>query len=153
MSVTVLRFFSVYGERERPEKLYHKLIKAIHEDKEFPLFEGAEKHIRSYTYIKDIVDGCILILQNLEKAKCQIFNLGTDKTFTTGEGIAFIEKIMGKKGKFKILPARSGDQLETSANIDKMRGFFGYNPSVDLETGLANQVKWYTEKIHNKGLR
>ncbi len=150
LPVTVLRFFSVYGERERPEKLYHKLIKAIHEDKEFPLFEGARDHVRSFTYIRDIIDGCILVLENFEKAKGEIFNLGNDKTLTTGEGIDLIEKIIGKKAKFIILPKRAGDQKETAADITKMRKFFGYEPKVSLEEGLLNQVRWYSDKIHGK---
>ena len=147
---TVLRFFSVYGERERPEKLYHKLIKAMHEDKEFPLYEDAKNHVRSYTYVKDIIDGCVLVLENLDKAIGEIFNLGNDKTMTTGEGIAILEEIMGKSAKFTILPNRIGDQKETSANIDKMKKLFGYNPSVSLKEGLINEVKWYKEKIFGK---
>ena len=150
LPVVVCRFFSVYGERERPDKLYHKLIKAIFEDKEFPLFEGSEYHKRSYTYVGDIVDGCMLIMNNIPKATGEIFNLGNDKTMTTGEGIAIIEKIIGKKGKYIILPRRSGDQFETSADIGKMEKFFGYNPKVSLEEGLEAEVKWYKEKIYKK---
>ena len=150
LPVTVLRFFSVYGERERPEKLYHKLIKAIHEDKEFSLYEDAREHIRSYSYVQDIIDGCILVLEDFKKAVGEIFNLGNDKTMTTGEGIAILEEIMGKKAKFVILPKRSGDQKETSANINKMKKLFGYNPTISPKEGLVNQVKWYKEKIHGK---
>lgn len=150
LPVTALRFFSVYGERERPEKLYHKLIKSIFEEKEFTIYEGSEKHIRSYTYVKDIIEGCILILNNFSKAEGQIFNLGNDKITTTGEGINLIQKIIGKKAKFLILPKRSGDQEETSANIAKMRKFFGYTPLFSLEEGLTNEVKWYREKIYGK---
>lgn len=149
LPIVVLRFFSVYGERERPDKLFHKLIKAIYEDKEFPKFEGSEYHIRSYTYVSDIVDGCILILDNLEKSVGEIFNLGNDTTMTTGEGINLIEKIIGKKGNYIILPPRVGDQVETSANINKMKKFFGYKPKVSLEDGLTAEVAWYKDKIHN----
>ncbi len=148
--IVCLRLFSVYGERERPEKLFYKLTKAILENKEFPLYAGSEYHVRSYTYVGDIVDGCLLVLENLNKCIGEIFNLGNDKTNTTGEGIKIIEKILGKKAKFKIIPKRAGDQVETSANIKKARKIFGYNPSVSLEEGLANQVKWYKEKIHGR---
>lgn len=150
LPVTVLRFFSVYGEKERPEKLYHKLIRAMHEDAEFPIFEGARDHLRSYTYIKDIIDGCMLVLANLDKAVGEIFNLGNDKTMTTGEGIDILEKLMGKKAKFTVLPRRVGDQKETAADISKMRKFFGYNPTISLEEGLGHQVNWYKNKIHGK---
>lgn len=147
---TVLRFFSVYGERERPEKLYHKLIKAMYEDREFPLYKDAKDHVRSYSYIRDIIDGCVLVLENFDKALGEIFNLGNDKTATTGEGIAILEEIIGKPAKFMILPNRIGDQKETAADISKMRKFFGYNPSVTLKEGLAGEVRWYKENIFEK---
>lgn len=150
LPIVVLRFFSVYGPRERPEKLYHKLIKSILEDKAMPLFEGAEHHIRSYTYISDIVDGCVSVLDNLDTAVGEIFNLGTDKTMTTKEGIEIIEELLGKKAKFNMLPRRPGDQVETGANISKMRKYFSYDPKVPLRVGLQKQVEWYKEKIHNK---
>lgn len=147
---TVLRFFSVYGERERPEKLYHKLIKAILEEKEFTVYQGAEKHIRSYTYVSDIIDGCMLILQNFEKAKGEIFNLGNNQTMTTGEGIDLIQEIIAKKAKLVLLPPRSGDQLETSANISKMQKVFGYNPKIQLKEGLTAEASWFQRKLWKK---
>jgi UDP-glucuronate 4-epimerase len=150
LPVTVLRFFSVYGERERPEKLYHKLIRSILNNEEFTIYEGARDHIRSYTYISDIIDGCILVLNNFEKANGEIFNLGNDKTMTTGEGIDIIEELVGKQAKFKVLPKRSGDQKETAADIDKMKKTFGYQPIIGLKEGLKREVEWYKEKILNK---
>lgn len=150
MPVTVFRLFSVYGERERPEKFYHKLIRALHEDKEITLHEGSEHHIRSYTHISDIVAGCVLALQNIDKVIGEIFNLGTDITNTTGEGMRLVEKLMGKKAKIKILPRRNGDQLETSANINKARKILGYKPKTTLKEGLRRQISWYSEKIHGK---
>lgn len=152
LPVSVLRFFSVYGERERPEKLYHKLIKAVLEEKEFTIYKGAEKHIRSYTYVSDIIDGCMLVLHNFEKAKGEIFNLGNDKTMTTGEGIELIQEIIGKRAKLIELPPRSGDQLETSANISKMQKTFGYSPKVQLKEGLTAETEWFKNKLWNKDL-
>ncbi len=148
--VTVLRFFSVYGERERPDKFYHRLIKAILEDTEVPFYEGSEHHIRSYSYISDIIDGCILVLNNHDKVIGEIFNLGTDKTATTGDGIRVVEDIVGKKAKLRTLPRRQGDQFETSANIEKIRRVLGYNPKMSLKEGLDAQVAWYRDKIHKK---
>lgn len=148
LPVIVLRFFSVYGPRERPEKLYHKLIKSIYEGTTIPLHEGSEHHIRSYTFVRDIIDGCVLIVENLDSTIGEIFNLGTDKTMTTKDGIELIEKIMGKKAKFVSMPRRPGDQIETGANINKLRKL-GYDPKVGLEEGLREQVEWYGKKIHN----
>lgn len=150
LPVTVLRLFSVYGPRERPEKLYHKLIKSILEDTDFTLHEGAEHHVRSYTNIKDVIQACDLVVKNLKAVNGEIFNIGTDKTATTGEGIKIIEQLIGKKARLVTVPRRRGDQAETSAKIEKARRILGYNPNVGLEEGLAQQVAWYKEKIYRK---
>lgn len=150
MPVINLRFFSVYGERERPEKFFYKLIKAMYEDKEITVFEGSENHIRSYSYVGDIINGCVNVLAKKAELIGETFNLGNDKTNTTGEGIKYIEEIMGKKAKIVTLPKRLGDQIETGAKIDKARFDFGYNPTTDLKTGLQKEVEWYGEKVHGK---
>ncbi|MBX4195808.1 NAD-dependent epimerase/dehydratase family protein [Candidatus Parcubacteria bacterium] len=152
LPVIVLRFFSVYGPRERPEKLYHKLIKSIYEGTTIPLHEGSEHHIRSYTFVRDIIDGCVLIVENLDKSIGEIYNLGTDKTMTTKEGIKIIENIMGKSANFVRMPRRPGDQIETGANISKLRKL-GYDPKVRLEEGLKEQVGWYGNKLHNRKIK
>jgi len=144
------RLFSVYGERERPEKLYPKLIDAILNDKSFPLYQGSEEHLRSYTYVGDIIDGLVLILQNFDKCTGEIFNLGTDQAITTGEGIKIVEDILGKKAVLDIKPKRPGDQKETHANIDKARRILGYNPSTTPQEGLKKEVDWFKEKIWKK---
>lgn len=150
LPVTVLRLFSVYGPRERPEKLYHKLIKSILENKEFTLHEGSEHHVRSYTNIDDIVHACDLVVKNLNLAIGEIFNIGTDQTVTTGEGIKVIERLLGEPARLVVAPRRPGDQKETGANIEKARRVFGYDPKVGIEEGLSRQVVWYKDKLHNK---
>ncbi|HUT24205.1 MAG TPA: NAD-dependent epimerase/dehydratase family protein [Sumerlaeia bacterium] len=147
---TSLRLFSVYGERERPEKLYPKLIRAILEKREFPLYKGSETHSRSFTYIGDIIAGFISVLENLDDCLGEIFNIGSDIEITTGEGIRIVEEIMGEKAKRKIVPKRPGDQLRTHANIDKARRILGYSPKVAPEEGLRAEVEWYREKVFNK---
>lgn len=150
MPVTVLRLFSVYGPRERPEKLYHKLIRSVLEDREFTLHKGSEYHVRSYTNIKDIVQACDLVVKNLDHTIGEIFNIGTDQTITTGEGIKIIEHILGKPAKLVVTPPRPGDQKETGANIAKARRVLGYNPTIGVEEGLAQQVVWYKDRLHDK---
>lgn len=150
LPVVVLRLFSVYGERERPEKLYHKLIRSMLEDREFTLYEGSEYHVRSYTHVADIVKACDLVVKNIDRAVGEIFNIGSDKTVTTGEGIKTIERIIGKPARLVVVPRRLGDQAETAAQIEKARRVLGYSPTVSVEEGLARQVKWFKEKLHNK---
>ena len=147
-----LRIFSVLGPRERPEKLYTKLIRSILMDEPFPLFEGSLDHSRSYTAISDIIAGFLLVFNNPEKVIGEIINIGSDKEITTREGIAIVEKIMGKKARFDIKPKRPGDQLHTKANIAKARRILGYEPRARLEEALRTQISWYKEKIFSQGL-
>lgn len=145
-----MRLFSVYGPRERPEKLYPRLIASILEDKAFPLYEGSEAHLRSYTYVGDIVDGLVSLLNKLDEIKGEIFNIGTDVAITTGEGIRIVEEIIGKKAKTEPKPKRHGDQLKTHANITKARRILGYNPTTTAREGLEKEVEWYKEHIFGK---
>ena len=145
-----LRLFSVYGPRERPEKLYPKLIGCLLEDREFPLYEGSEQHLRSYTYIGDIIDGLVAVLDHLDRCIGEIFNLGTDTAITTAEGIRIVERIIGKPAQVAIKPRRSGDQLRTLANIEKARKILGYNPTTRPTEGLAKEVEWYRQHISGK---
>lgn len=145
-----LRLYSVYGERDRPDKLYPKLIKAITDDTEFPLFEGSLDHQRSYTYVSDIIDGMIAVIDNFDLAKGEIFNLGNDAAISTGEGLNMIEEIMKKKVKIQKLPHRPGDQLATCADITKARKLLKYEPKVSPREGLEHMVAWYQKEIVGK---
>ncbi|MGB0974754.1 MAG: NAD-dependent epimerase/dehydratase family protein [Flavobacteriaceae bacterium] len=143
MKACSFRLYSVYGPRERPEKLYTKLIKSIVEDTNFPLFDGSLKHSRSFTYVGDIVAGLMKCIGREEQCDGEIINLGSDKEYTTGDGIALIEKIIGKPAKLEITAPRDGDQLKTTAVIDKARELLDYSPETSFEDGLRQQVDWY----------
>src|SRR3989338_5601437 len=110
LPVVVLRLFSVYGPRERPEKLYHKLTHAMLLDKPFPLYEGSEKHERSFTYVGDVVDACLRALDRYETIVGEIINIGSSAVHTTGEGIRIIESLARKKAELVLVPPRYGDQ-------------------------------------------
>ena len=142
-----IRLYSVYGPRERPEKLYTKLIENLYSDKPFPLFEGSVKHERSFTYVGDIVDGLLAIIGKEDIVNGEIINLGTDEVHTTQEGINLVEEIMHKKLIIDHKPARKGDQEKTSAVIDKARRLLGYEPKVTFKKGLEQQVQWYLDKF------
>lgn len=147
LPVTVLRLFSVFGPRERPEKLYHKLIHAMKTGNTFPLHEGSEKHVRSFTYISDIVDATIRALDRIDTVQGEIINIGSRELRTTGEGIAIIEKIVGEKAPLVKSPPRYGDQKETEAIIDKAQLLLDFIPKVSLEDGLVEQYKWHVERL------
>ncbi len=145
-----LRLFSVYGPRERPEKLYPRLIGCLLEEREFPLFVGSEEHYRSYTYVGDIVTGMLAVLENMPRCRGEIFNIGADTAIATGEGMRIVEDLVGQKAKIALQPRRAGDQLETRANIEKARRVLGYKPTTSAREGLAREVAWYREQILGK---
>jgi UDP-glucuronate 4-epimerase len=142
-----LRLFSVYGPRERPDKLYSKLIRCILEDEPFPLYEGSEHHLRSYTYISDALDGLVAALRNLDACVGEIFNIGTDVTHTTEEAIETVQRVIGKKANIETAPPRPGDQLKTHADIEKARRVLEYNPTTTLREGVEEMVEWYRRHI------
>ena len=142
-----IRLYSVYGPRERPEKLYTKLIENLFNNKPFPLFEGSVKHERSFTYVSDIVDGLAAIIGKENVVDGEIINLGTDEVNTTQEGITAVEQIMNKTLIIDNKPPRKGDQQRTAAVIDKAKKLLNYEPKVTLKKGLEEQVRWYKEKF------
>lgn len=142
-----IRLYSVYGPRERPEKLYTKLIENLYNNQPFPLFEGSVKHERSFTYVGDIVDGLAAIIGRENEVNGEIINLGTDEVNTTQEGITAVELIMNKQLIVDHKPPRKGDQQRTAAVIHKAKKLLNYAPKVSLKQGLEAQVKWYKEKF------
>ena len=142
-----IRLYSVYGPRERPEKLYSKLIDNLENNQPFPLFEGSVKHERSFTFVGDIVDGLASIIGNESVVNGEIINLGTDVVNTTQEGISIVEKKMNKKLVIDHQPARKGDQQKTSAVINKAVKLLNYKPKSTLKEGLQKQIDWYFEKF------
>ena len=141
-----LRLYSVYGPRERPDKLYTRLIDCGINNKLFPLYEGSLEHLRSFTYVNDIVDGIVSVIGKEQICNGEIFNLGTEEENTTETGIKTIEEILGVKIQIENKPARPGDQSRTKANIDKARRLLGYHPITNLHDGLVGQVKWFNNK-------
>lgn len=138
-----LRLYSVYGPRERPDKLYTKLIKAALLNEPFTLIEGSLQHKRSFTFVSDIVEGILKVIGKEEMVHNEIFNIGTDVQHTTEDGIKTVEDLTGKKFEFKILPPRMGDQLSTKAVIDKAKKVLAYNPATSLREGIMQQIKWF----------
>ena len=147
LPVAVLRLFSVYGPRERPEKLYHKLTHAMLLDKPFPLYEGSEKHERSFTYVGDVVDACLRALDRYETIVGEIINIGSSAVHTTGEGIRIIESLARKKAELVLVPPRYGDQIYTKAVIEKAKRLLDFVPNVSLEEGLQRQFDWHEKKL------
>ncbi|WP_339702085.1 NAD-dependent epimerase/dehydratase family protein [uncultured Marixanthomonas sp.] len=147
---TSLRLYSVYGPRERPDKLYTRLIDCGLNNKPFPLYNGSEKHLRSFTYVQDIVDGIVSIIGKESIANGEIFNLGTEEESTTAIGIETVETLLDTKIEISAKPPRAGDQSRTKANIDKARQLLDYNPTTTLEEGLKAQIAWFRDAFLKK---
>ena len=137
----------MYGPRERPDKLFAKLIRCILDDEAFPLCEGSEHHQRSYTYIEDAVDGLVAVLDNMDDCISEILNIGIDTTISTEEAIRTVEGVIGQRAEVATAPRRPGDQLKTHANIEKARRILGYNPATPLREGVEKTAEWYKRHI------
>jgi len=138
-----LRLYSVYGPRERPDKLYTKLIQAALCDEPFTLANGSLKHKRSFTFVADVVDAIVKVIGNENLLSGEIINIGSDVQYTTKEGIETVENLTNKKIQFKIISPRPGDQSSTKAVIDKAKRLLNYQPETSLREGIQQQIKWF----------
>ncbi len=140
MDVTMLRFFTVYGPRQRPDLAIHKFAKLIRDGKPIPVF-GDGSTARDYTFIDDIVDGVIACTQ--KNFGYQVFNLGEAQTVKLDELIALLEKSLGKKAVINRQPPQPGDVPITFADISKARAKLGYNPKTKIEQGIPLFIEWF----------
>lgn len=139
--VTCLRFFTVYGPRQRPEMAVHRFTRLIDKGKEIEMYgDGTSR--RDYTYISDIVDGIIATLG--KKFGYEIINLGDSRTVELRYLIKLIEENLGKKAKIKQFPNQPGDVPVTYADISKAKRLLSYNPEVSIEEGIKRFVQWYS---------
>lgn len=157
LSITGLRFFTVYGPWGRPDMAYYFFTKDILRGKEIKIYEGADHATvaRDFTYIDDVVKGCLAALDTAKKstgsggkkrgaAQLRIYNLGNTSPVPVGKLVSILEKLLKVKAKKKVLQMpRNGDVLFTHANISLAMNELGYKPTTDLETGLKKFVKWY----------
>jgi UDP-glucuronate 4-epimerase len=140
LDVVMLRFFTVYGPRQRPDLAIHKFAKLIHAGKPIPVF-GDGSTARDYTYISDIVDGVLACTQ--KAFGCEIFNLGESQTVTLSRLIELLEAALGKKALLDRQPLQPGDVPITFADIAKARAQLGYQPRVKIEQGIPLFVDWF----------
>ncbi|MEN8192975.1 MAG: GDP-mannose 4,6-dehydratase [Bacteroidota bacterium] len=140
--INCLRFFTVYGPRQRPDLAIHKFSKKILSGESIPMFgDGTTK--RDYTYIDDIIQGVRLSIENLNSF--EVFNLGESRTITLKELITLLEKEIGKKAIMEKLPLQPGDVEQTYADISKAKELLQYDPQYEIEEGIKNFIKWLRE--------
>jgi UDP-glucuronate 4-epimerase len=137
--VTCLRFFTVYGPRQRPEMAIYLFGKSIRDGLPITVYgDGTSR--RDYTYVDDIVDGVVLSLD--KPVPYEIFNLGESRTSSLDELVALLEKSLGRKARVERLPDQPGDVPVTYADISKARRILGYDPQVPIEEGIRRTVEW-----------
>jgi len=140
-----LRFFTVYGPRQRPDLAIHKFTKLIHEGKPIDQYgDGSTR--RDYTYVDDIVQGMLACLK-YNGPLCDVFNLGESETTTLNELIANIEAALGKKALINRMPEQPGDVPLTYADISKAKSLLGYDPHTKIAEGIPKFVDWYLRTI------
>lgn len=140
LNVTLLRFFTVYGPRQRPDMAIHKFTRMIDEGIPIPVF-GDGSSARDYTFIDDIVQGLVKAVDR--PFRYEIFNLGEHHTTTLAELVELVEKHVGKSAIIDRQPMQPGDVEITFADIDKARKMLDYAPETDMDTGVRVFVNWY----------
>jgi len=135
-----LRFFTVYGPRQRPDLAIHKFARAIRGGKPIPVFgDGSTR--RDYTFIDDIVSG-IVAAMTYRATPFEVINLGNNATVSLAEMIRQLEEALGARAIIDRQPEQSGDVPQTWAAIDKARDILGYAPTTRFEDGISRFVAW-----------
>ena len=154
MPTTGLRFFTVYGPWGRPDMALFLFTKAILEDKSIDVYNYGNMQ-RDFTYIDDIVNGIVKVLENPPKSKKQIndpstsvapykiYNIGNSAPVKLNDFIDAIEKELDKKAKRNLMPIQAGDVEKTWANVNDLINDLGYKPTTDIYLGVKKFIEWY----------
>ncbi|MFW5923666.1 MAG: GDP-mannose 4,6-dehydratase, partial [Planctomycetota bacterium] len=143
--VVALRFFTVYGPRQRPDLAIHKFVRLMDEGKPIPMYgDGSSK--RDYTYVDDIVDGVLAAVDS--KLEFEIINLGNSNPVQLSDLIDLIGEAVGREPKINQLPDQPGDVPLTCADVTKAEALLNYSPQVSIQDGLSRFVEWYRSSNH-----
>jgi UDP-glucuronate 4-epimerase len=143
MRVVALRFFTVYGARQRPDLAIHKFAKLISQGESIPVFgDGSTR--RDYTYVEDIIAG-VRAAVDYTASDYEAINLGESRTVELRELIALLERELGREAVIDRQPMQPGDVPQTFADISKARRLLGYNPQTQIEEGIRRFVAWFKE--------
>jgi UDP-glucuronate 4-epimerase len=141
LGVFALRFFTVYGPRQRPEMAIAKFTRAIADGKPITLFgDGTSR--RDYTFIDDIVSGVVAAIERIAPGRYELFNLGGTQTVSLAELVEIIERVVGARAIIDRQPAQPGDVPITYANVDRARAALGYTPTTPAAAGVARYWAW-----------
>ncbi len=148
MRVAALRFFTVYGPRQRPDLAIAKFTRLISRDQPIPVYgDGTTR--RDYTYIDDILSGILGALEWIvtqDAGSWQVFNLGESRTVALGELIEILERTLGMRARLDRQPEQPGDVKQTWADTSRAAETFGYKPSTPIEEGIRHYVQWFRQQ-------
>jgi UDP-glucuronate 4-epimerase len=143
MRIVCLRFFTVYGARQRPDLAIHKFAKLISDGKPIPVFgDGTTR--RDYTYVDDIIAGVRAAI-DYDQSTYEVINLGESRTVELRELISLLERALDRHAEIDGQPPQPGDVPQTFADITKARRLLGYNPRTQIEEGIEKFVEWFRE--------
>ena len=141
MRIVCLRFFTVYGARQRPDLAIHKFAKLIAAGRPIPVF-GDGTTCRDYTYIDDVIAG-VRAAVDYDQSNYEVINLGESRTVELRELISLLEKALDRHAEIDRQPLQPGDVTQTFADIGKARRLLGYDPQTQIESGIAKFVEWF----------
>ncbi|MDI6785466.1 MAG: NAD-dependent epimerase/dehydratase family protein [bacterium] len=144
LPVISLRFFTVFGPKQRPDMAFHKFIKAALNDQEIVIYGDGEQ-TRDFTYIDDIVDANMLSMES--DINGEAFNIGGGARISLIKTIHLLQEIIGKEIKIKYVEKQRGDMLHTYANLTKAKSLLKYNPCVPIKNGLEKEVDWIKNNL------
>lgn len=151
INTTGLRFFTVYGPFGRPDMAYYLFTKAILSNEPIKVFNNGAMQ-RDFTYIDDIIEGLVRIIESPAKDNYKIYNIGNHKSEQLGDFIATLEKHLGKTAKKELLPMQPGDVSRTYAEVSDLIEDYGYAPNTSIDEGLKRFVQWYLKsEVAKKG--
>jgi len=152
LDIICLRYFTVYGPRQRPDLAIHKFAKLIEQGKPIPVY-GDGTMSRDFTYINDVIDGTVAAINRLTSREPRaanhefnIYNLGESHPITVNDLIIEIEKALGRKATKEFLPPQPGDVERTYADITKAARDLAYSPTATIQQGLAKFVEWLRQE-------
>jgi UDP-glucose 4-epimerase len=138
-----LRYFTVYGPRQRPDMAFHKFLRAAIRRQPIDLYGDGEQ-TRDFTYVANVVDGVLRAAES-PKASGQVINVATGGRISLNQLAETVRRLTGAKGTLTYAAERAGDVRDSQADITKARELLGYSPSISFDEGLARTIKWYTE--------
>ncbi len=139
-----LRFFTVYGARQRPDLAIHKFARLISQGQPIPIFgDGTTR--RDYTYIDDIISGVVAAMK-YDQSQFEVINLGESQTVELRRLVELLERALGKRAIIDHRPLQPGDVPLTYADVSKARRLLGYNPQTNIDAGIERFVDWFKKQ-------